>query len=81
MTQMETYRRIFREIFQVEDSALGEGFTFQAVDAWDSMTHLTLISELEAAFDVLFETEDILHFGGFENGIRILKKYGVSFEE
>ena len=44
------------------------------------MTHLTLISELEATFDVLFETEDILHFGGFLNGMKILAGYGVDFD-
>ena len=54
-------------------------FNFKDVEKWDSLTHLTLISELEDAFDVLFETDDILHFGGFMNGIEILKRYGVEF--
>ena len=54
-------------------------FNFKDVDKWDSLTHLTLISELEATFDVMFETEDILHYGGYMNGIEILKRYGVEF--
>ena len=79
MTNEARYRGIFRDIFGVPDSALNETFTFKDVKAWDSMTHLTLINELETAFDVMFETEDVLHFGGFENGRRILEKYGVDF--
>ena len=60
---------------------LNESFTFDSVDAWDSLSHLTLISDLEEAFDVMFETDDILHFGGYENGKKILAGYGVDFSE
>lgn len=79
MTNLETYKSIFRNTFDVEDGALNETFTFQAVEAWDSLTHLTLIGEIEDTFDIMLETDDILHFGGFENGIRILEKHGVDF--
>ena len=79
MANREQYAQIFKDIFGVEDSALNEEFTFKNVENWDSLTHLTLISELEAAFDVMFETDDILHFGGYLNGIEILKRYGVEF--
>ena len=58
---------------------LNETFNFNDVATWDSLTHLTLISELEETFGVMFETEDILHFGGFENGMKILARYGVNF--
>ena len=81
MTNKERYENIFMEVFGVEAEDLNEDFTFKNIDSWDSMTHLTLISELEDGFDVMFDTEDILHFGGYENGIKILEKYGVSFEE
>ncbi len=77
MTNREKYSSIFRELFNGSDEELNESFTFAAVSNWDSMSHLTLISELEAAFDVMFETNDILHFGGYENGIAILTRYGV----
>ena len=53
----------------------------KAVDKWDSFLHLTLISELEDGFDVLFDSEDILNFGGYSNGKKILAKYGVDFGE
>lgn len=78
MTNKKMYNQIFKDIFGA-DSALNGDFNFKDVEKWDSLTHLTLISELEAAFDVIFETEDILHFGGYENGIKILTKYGVDF--
>lgn len=81
MNNLDTYRQIFKDIFSVDESVLDDTFNFKDVDAWDSLTHLTLISELEGSFDVIFETDDILHFGGYMRGIEILKKYGINFEE
>lgn len=79
MNNLEKYQQVFKNIFEVENSDLDENFTFKNVDRWDSLTHLTLISDLEDAFEIMFETEDILHFGGYLNGIEILKRYGVVF--
>ena len=79
MSNREQYTQIFKVIFEVDESELNENFNFKDVEKWDSLTHLTLISELEAAFDVMFETDDILHFGGYMNGMEILKRYGVEF--
>ena len=79
MSNTEKYRQVFVTVFGVDESALNEGFTFKDVEAWDSLSHLTLISELEDAFNEMFETDDILHFGGFLNGMEILKNYGVEF--
>lgn len=81
MNKKNLYIKVFKEIFEVEEEALNEDFTFEKVSKWDSLTHLSLITALEDSFDVMFETEDILHFGGFLNGMKILEKYGVDFSE
>lgn len=81
MKNLEQYKKIFEEIFEVDEKILNENFTFKDVDKWDSLTHLNLITTLEETFDVMFDTEDILHYGSYLNGIEILKKYGVNFEE
>ena len=81
MSNKEKYQQIFKEIFSVDGSELNEKYNFKDISTWDSFTHLSLISELEDAFEVLFESNDILHFGGYMNGMRILKKYGINFEE
>lgn len=80
MSNLKSYTSIFMEIFEVVESDLNEAFTFDNIEKWDSLTHLTLINELETVFDVFFETDDILHFGSFMNGIEILKKYGIQFD-
>ena len=79
MNNLEKYNQAFINTFEVGVEDLDEHFNFSDVEAWNSIAHLTLIAELEDAFDIIFDTEDILHFGGYLNGIEILKRYGVDF--
>lgn len=77
MTNIEKYNKIFCELFSVNLDDLNDNFTFSNRNEWDSLTHMSLISMLEDEFDVFFETEDILNYGSYNNGINILKRYGV----
>ena len=40
---------------------------------------MTLITKLEETFGLMFDTEDILNYGSYLNGKKILEKYGVDF--
>ena len=77
MTSLEQYNKIFMDVLGADETVLNENFTFKDVPQWDSVAHLSLISELEEAFDVMFEPDDILHYGSYENGKKILDKYGI----
>ena len=79
MSNLEKYNDVFCRILNVNVDTLNEDFTFKAVPQWDSVAHLSLISELEEVFDVFFESEDILHYGSYENGKKILARYGIEF--
>lgn len=63
----------------VEEGQL-KGLSYQDVPAWDSVGHMGLISELEDAFDIQFETDDIVDFNSYEKGIELLKKYDIVIE-
>lgn len=79
MSNLEKYNDVFCRILNVNSDALNDDFTFKTVPQWDSVAHLSLISELEDVFDVFFESEDILHYGSYENGKKIMEKYGIDF--
>ena len=64
---LEKYNEIFMSVFEVELSDLSESFKF-GESTWDSFAHMELIAQLEDAFDIMFDTEDIIHFGSYENG-------------
>ena len=79
MTNLEKYRKAFADGLGVSEDIV-DTLTFQAVEQWDSVGHMSLIAALEDAFDILFETEDIIGFSSFEKGKEILTKYDVTIE-
>ena len=79
MSNLELYNQVFRRSFNVEDSQLA-GLTYQSVKSWDSIGHMAMIANLEEVFDIMFETDDIIDFSGYEKGQEILtKNYDIQF--
>ncbi len=76
MTKLEKYRDAFVQAFGVEEADV-DSLAYQGIEAWDSVGHMGLISALEEAFDIVFDTDDIIDFSSFEKGKEILKKYEV----
>lgn len=74
---LQKYNEVFVQVFEVDVSELNENFVFGEASGWDSLAHMELVAQLEDTFDIMLETEDITHFGGYENGKKILAKYGV----
>jgi len=77
---LEKYNDCFTEIFKAQKEDLNDAFAFGMAPGWDSLAHMELIARLEDAFDIMLETEDLIHFGSYENGKKILVKYGVKFD-
>ena len=53
---------------------------YQDIPEWDSVGHMTLIAELEDAFNITMDTDDIIDFNSYEKGKEILSKYNITFE-
>jgi acyl carrier protein len=79
MTNLEKYINAFVETFEIEASQT-EGLEYQAIPAWDSVGHMSLIAALEDAFDIMMDTDDIIDLSSFEKGKEIMAKYDVEFE-
>ncbi len=76
MSNLEKYNQAFKVAFEIKDNQL-EGLKYQDVEAWDSIGHMNLVAELEDAFDIEMETDDIIDFSSYEKGMEIMKRYGV----
>ena len=53
---------------------------FNSIEEWDSIGHMGLIAALEEAFDISFETDDIVEYSSYKKGLEILKKYNVEIQ-
>ncbi|UJR54928.1 hypothetical protein [Dickeya zeae] len=76
MTNLEKYNQIFVQTFEVSEDVLS-GYKYQDTASWDSVGHMSMISSLEEAFDIMMDTEDIIDFSSYEKGKEILSKYDV----
>lgn len=76
MTNLEKYNNAFMEALEIEEKQL-KGLEYQAIPAWDSVGHMSLIAEIEDAFDIMMDTDDIIDLSSYEKGIELLKKYDV----
>ncbi|MCR4817529.1 MAG: acyl carrier protein [Fretibacterium sp.] len=77
MPNKEMYNKVFMDTFSIWEDRL-KGLEYQAIEEWDSVGHMELISNIENAFDISLETEDIVDLSSYEKGIEILKKYGIN---
>ncbi len=80
MTNREKYINAFVEALEVDESVVPE-LVYQGIEEWDSVGHMSLVAEIEEAFDIMMDTDDIIDFSSFEKGIELLKKYDIDVEE
>ena len=79
MSNLEKYNKVFCDTLQISEEQLN-GLEYQGVELWDSVVHMTLMAELEDAFDIMMETDDIIDLSSYEKGQEILaKNYEVEF--
>ena len=76
MENLEKYKNTFIEAFQIKESQL-KGLKYQDVEEWDSVGHMGLMTDLEEAFDIEMDIDDIIDFSSFEKGMEIMDKYNV----
>jgi acyl carrier protein len=56
---LEKVTEIARDVFENEDVVLTESSTAADVEEWDSLTHLSLISDIEEEFEINFTLGEI----------------------
>jgi acyl carrier protein len=80
MSNVEIYKSIFVESLQVSSENFNENLEYNEIPEWDSIGHMSLISNIEEKFNITFETDDIIDFSSFKKGKEILtNKYKISF--
>ncbi len=77
MNNQEKYDISFTEAFSIDKKKLEKNLEYNSIDEWDSMGHMTLISELEKNFNISIETDDVIDLSSYQKGKTILKKYKI----
>ena len=77
MTNLEKYNKAFETGLELTEEMINSELEYQKIESWDSVGHMSLIAELEEAFGIMMDTDDIIYFSSYTKGMEILKKYGV----
>ena len=78
MTRQEIFEKlneVFSDVFD-EEIIVTENTTAADIDEWDSLTHITLISEVEDVFGIKFSMKDVLGMKNVGEMADIIAKNG-----
>tara|TARA_E500000331_G_scaffold347519_1_gene387825 strand:- start:124 stop:366 length:243 start_codon:yes stop_codon:yes gene_type:complete len=80
MENKTKYQETFIKSLSIEKEKFSEDLKYNEIPEWDSIGHMTLMSGLEEQFGISIETDDIVEFGSYKEGINILKKYNINIK-
>lgn len=72
-TILEKLNEIFSDVFDEEITVTSQT-TAADIEDWDSLTHITLISEVEDAFGMKFSMKDVLGMKNVGEMVDIIRK-------
>lgn len=80
MTNEEKLKNAFVTTFNVAPEVIKDDLKYRDIPQWDSLAHMKLVAALEDAFDVMFETEQVLDMNSYAKTREILaKKHEIEF--
>ena len=66
--------KIFQEVFEVTDGEVNS-IKYQSIQTWDSIGHMVMISEVESAFGISIEMDDVITISNFETCVEKVGSY------
>jgi acyl carrier protein len=78
MSNLDKYNKCFISSFGIDKNALKNNIEYNSIPEWDSIGHMSMIAELEEAFSISMDIDDIIEFSSYNKGFEILEKYDVS---
>ena len=70
----ERLKIVLSVVFDIPIGKINHQSSSEAIEAWDSVSHMNLVIALEEEFDIQFEESDILEMQSFEIMVNILSK-------
>jgi acyl carrier protein len=71
-------KEILAKVLLIDESKISDDMSRKTVKEWDSMAHLMLISEIESAFEVTMDDDDIMEIQTVADIKKTLQKLGIN---
>jgi len=79
MDNTEKLKSIFASSLGIDESLVVDDLSYGTISQWDSVAHMSLIADIEDAFEAMLDTDDIIDMSSFAKVKEILGKYDVIF--
>lgn len=80
MSNVDRLKDAFCEGLGVEKDEIDwDNLKYRSIPEWDSVAHMQMVAEVEDAFDIMLETDDVIGMSSFPISIEIVSKYDVDF--
>ncbi len=77
MTNLDRLRVAFQIALGLPEDANVDRLEYRTIEQWDSLAHLSLVAEIEDAFDVMIDTDEVIDMSSFDKAIDILRAHDV----
>jgi acyl carrier protein len=71
-------KEILAKVLLIDESKISDDMSRKTVKEWDSMAHLMLVSEIESAFEVTMDDDDIMEIQTVADIKKTLQKLGIN---
>jgi len=80
LDRLNQLKNAYVEALGVSPSSDFESFEYAKTPGWDSVAHMRLVAAIEAAFEIMLDTDDVIDMSSFRKAREILQKYDVTFD-
>lgn len=78
---MDKLKTIFSSVLGISKESVIPRLSPQNCPAWDSLNAIVLITEIEKAFAIRFEFDEVMAVKNFGDAINLVKSKGVKLDE
>ena len=75
----EKLQEAFRQALGLPADADIQNAAYGVTEGWDSAAHMALIAEIEGAFDIMLDTEEVIGMSSYSVAKETVQKHGVQF--
>lgn len=77
MNTTQTLQDIIAAALSIPAEQVTDDLSYQSIPEWDSVSHIYLITELEATFNITIDTDEVLEMSSVEKVKEILRKHNI----
>ncbi len=79
MRNKDKLLKVFIKALGIQEELISDELQYNSIPEWDSVAHMSLVTELEETFDIMLDTDDIIDMSSPIKAKEILEKYDIVF--